>query len=151
MIKFYNTQIVFQEVPDEVTLAINLTNCPYRCHGCHSPYLRQDIGTPLTQEILESMIVNYRGITCVCFMGLSNLEPDYDELKKLREVVSKKYELKTAWYTGQNADEIFAYNLADWKNWDYIKFGPYVEALGGLDKKSSNQKLIKISEILPRD
>lgn len=147
MIKFYNTQIVFQEVPDEVTLAINLTNCPYTCPRCHSPYLRQDIGTQLTQELLESMILNKRGITCVCFLGLSTNQQEYEELKVLRDIVSQKYDLKTAWYTGQNAEEIFT-DSTDWKNWDYIKFGRYVEALGGLDKSTTNQKLIKTETLL---
>ena len=40
MLKYYNYDIVFQEYPDEVTLAINLTMCPNRCVGCHSAYLR---------------------------------------------------------------------------------------------------------------
>lgn len=39
MLKYVNTDIVFQEFPDEVTLAINLSNCPCHCPGCHSSYL----------------------------------------------------------------------------------------------------------------
>ena len=35
MVRFYNFDIVFAEIPDEVTLAINITGCPYRCPGCH--------------------------------------------------------------------------------------------------------------------
>lgn len=147
MIKFYNTQIVFQEVPDEISLAINLTNCPYACPGCHSPHLRCDIGTPLTREIFESMIINYRGITCVCFMGLSTKQDEYNELKALRDIASQKYGLKTAWYTGQSPEEIFVNTDTDWKNWDYIKFGRYIEALGGLDKSTTNQKLINIKTL----
>ena len=37
MLKYAGYDIVFQEIPDEVTLAISLTNCPNRCPGCHSP------------------------------------------------------------------------------------------------------------------
>lgn len=47
MIKYYNTDIVFQEIPGEVTLAINLTRCPFKCKGCHSTHLQQDIGEEL--------------------------------------------------------------------------------------------------------
>ena len=36
MLKYVNTGIVFQEIPDEVTLAVNISGCPCRCHGCHS-------------------------------------------------------------------------------------------------------------------
>ena len=39
MLKYVNTDIVFQEIPDEVTLAVNISNCPCRCPGCHSQYL----------------------------------------------------------------------------------------------------------------
>ena len=35
MLKYVNTGIVFQEIPDEVTLAINISGCPCHCPGCH--------------------------------------------------------------------------------------------------------------------
>lgn len=47
MVRFYNFDIVFAEIPDEVTLAINITGCPYRCPGCHSPHLQTDCGDML--------------------------------------------------------------------------------------------------------
>ena len=31
MLRYINTDIVFQEFPDEVTLAINISGCPCRC------------------------------------------------------------------------------------------------------------------------
>lgn len=48
MLKYVNTGVVFQEIPDEVTLAVNISNCPCRCPGCHSRYLWGDVGEPLT-------------------------------------------------------------------------------------------------------
>ena len=65
MIKFVDTKIVFQEVPDEVSLAINLSNCPCHCKGCHSPYLAEDIGEDLTIERLTQLATEAEGITCV--------------------------------------------------------------------------------------
>ena len=56
MLKYVNTGVVFQEIPDEVTLAVNLSGCPCRCPGCHSRYLWQDVGTPLTPMELERMV-----------------------------------------------------------------------------------------------
>ena len=50
MLKYVNYDIVFQEFPDEVTLAINLSLCPNGCPGCHSAYLKEDIGEELTEE-----------------------------------------------------------------------------------------------------
>lgn len=31
MLKYVNCGIVFQEIPDEVTLSINISNCPCHC------------------------------------------------------------------------------------------------------------------------
>ena len=70
MLKYLNTGIVFQEIPDEVTLSINITNCPCRCPSCHSQYLWQDIGEPLTPMVLDRFMTEYKNeVTCVCFMG----------------------------------------------------------------------------------
>ena len=47
MLRYTNTDIVFQELPDEVTLAVNLSGCPCRCPGCHSKnvdYMTRIIG-----------------------------------------------------------------------------------------------------------
>ena len=46
MLKYANFDIVFQEVPEEVTLAINISNCPNQCPGCHSKYLWENKGKP---------------------------------------------------------------------------------------------------------
>ncbi len=70
MLKVASFDIVFQEIPGEVTLALNLSNCPCHCKGCHSPHLWEDIGEPLDEQLLDSLIDRYKGlITCVCFMG----------------------------------------------------------------------------------
>ena len=50
MLKYVDTKIVFREVPDEITLCINISNCPCHCKGCHSPYLAEDIGTVLDES-----------------------------------------------------------------------------------------------------
>ena len=69
MIKFSNVEVVFAEVPDEVSLAINITNCPHKCKDCHSPWLQEDVGQPLTEDLLNSLLAEYDYITCVLFMG----------------------------------------------------------------------------------
>ena len=67
--KYLDTKIVFQEVPDEISLAINITGCPCNCDGCHSPYLAEDTGEILSEKALSALIEANLGITCVCFMG----------------------------------------------------------------------------------
>ena len=66
MLRYADYDIVFQEIPDEVTLAINLSNCPNHCKGCHSAYLMEDVGEPLTEESLSTLLGKYgKAITCV--------------------------------------------------------------------------------------
>ena len=61
MLKFHNYDIVFQEIPDEVTLAVNITGCPCHCPGCHSPHLWEDSGTELDEAMLRRIYEDYAG------------------------------------------------------------------------------------------
>lgn len=138
MLKYVNTSVVFQEIPDEVTLAVNLSNCPCRCPGCHSHYLWTDIGEPLTTIALETMVRDYGGdITCVCFMG-GDAEPEY--VNALAEYLRREHrQLKTAWYSGRSRVPAVVRK----NNFDYIKLGPYIEHLGCLKDRTTNQRLYK--------
>ena len=44
MLKYIDTKVTFAEVPNEISLCINISNCPCNCKGCHSSYLAEDIG-----------------------------------------------------------------------------------------------------------
>ena len=88
----YNYDIVCQEVPDEITLAVNISCCPNRCKGCHSPWLLEDKGEPMTEEMLDSLIGKYQSaITCFCFMG-GDIEPF--EIQRLASWIKKKYQAR---------------------------------------------------------
>ena len=67
--KYVDAKVVFQEIPDEITLAISISGCTIHCAGCHSKYLWDDIGELLTIDSLKQLIEKNSGITCVCFMG----------------------------------------------------------------------------------
>lgn len=141
MLKYVDYDIVFQEIPDEVTLAVNLSNCPYRCKGCHSPHLQQDIGKELDESALAGLLQSYeRAITCICFMGG---DTDTGELYRLADFVRKSRggKVKTAWYSGN--DRLPA-NSKD--HFDFVKTGPYIEMLGGLNKRTTNQRLYRIED-----
>ena len=69
MLKYVDTLVTFSEIPDEITLCINISNCPCHCKGCHSSYLAEDIGEELNISTLRELINNNKGITCVSFMG----------------------------------------------------------------------------------
>lgn len=139
--KYVNTGVVFQEIPDEVTLSINISNCPCRCLGCHSEYLWKDIGEPLNVMTLGLMLKDYADdITCVAFMG-GDATPD--EVDALAAWVRERYpELSIAWYSGR---AILSKDIHV-KNFDYIKLGPYVERLGPLNKSTTNQRLYKVNK-----
>ena len=135
--KYVNTEVVFQEVPDETTLAINISNCPCQCKGCHSPYLAEDIGEEVTASSLIDLIKANKGITCVAIMG-GDAEPG--EVEYYSKLVRKIFKLKYAWYSGK---QILPENI-DISEFDYIKLGPYIEELGGLKSPTTNQRLYKI-------
>lgn len=139
MLKYLNTDVVFQEIPGEVSLAINITGCPCRCPGCHSQYLWGDIGEPLTEDALDNMINRqHQNITCVALMGGDAIPAEVDRLMcHLRKSYPK---LHTAWYSGRTTLSADA-NL---DNFDYIKLGPYLKHLGSLRNRNTNQRLYRI-------
>jgi len=140
MLRYSNYNIVFQEIPGEVTLAVNLSNCPNRCKGCHSPYLQQNIGEILDNESLDGLLNKYgNSITCVCFMG-GDSNPK--EIEKMSVLVHQKTKgnIKTGWYSGK---DILPENISV-DNFDYIKIGAYIESCGGLDNPDTNQRFYMI-------
>ena len=138
MVKYYNTMVVFEEIPNEITLAINITNCPCKCKGCHSKFLWEDIGTDLTADEIDRLIEKNDGITTICFMG-GDAEPDMINI--LAEYVHEVKHLKVGWYSGKDS----YYKNINFTWFDYIKLGHYDEELGGLDKRTTNQKLFKLT------
>ena len=139
MVKFVDTLVSFQEVPDEITLCINISNCPCHCEGCHSPYLAEDIGEYLTPNKLLELVNSNKGISCVCFMG-GDSNPG--EINGLAAVIRYQTNLKTAWYSGrQYIPEGLNLNY-----FDYIKVGPYIPKLGGLDSETTNQIMYKVED-----
>ena len=99
MLKFHNYDIVFQEIPDELTLAVNLTGCPCHCPGCHSPHLWEDTGTELDAETLRAIHAEYAGeVTCICLMGG---DADPAAIERLCAFVKQEMGLRSAWWSGR--------------------------------------------------
>lgn len=137
MLKYVNTDVVFQEIPNETTLAINISNCPCHCKGCHSSYLVEDIGTELTAHSLLELLKKNKGITCVAMMG-GDSEPQ--EVEYFSELVRNIAGLRYAWYSGRQE---LPKNI-DISKFNYIKLGPYIEELGGLKSPTTNQRLYEV-------
>ena len=139
MLKYVDTLVSFQEVPDEISLCINISNCPCYCEGCHSPYLAEDIGEYLTPYKLLELVNSNKGISCVCFMG-GDSSPRW--VNGLAAVLRHHTNLKVAWYSGKR----HIYNGINLRYFDYIKIGPYIPELGGLDSETTNQIMYKVED-----
>lgn len=145
MLKYVETEVTFAEIPDHISLCINISGCKNKCKGCHSPHLAKDIGEPLDYKAIDSLIENNKGISCVVFMGGDS---DPKGINSLCYYIHKHYpSIKTAWYSG-NSDIPVSIDL---NNLDYIKLGPYIEEKGPLNVKTTNQRLYEIEAVPPEE
>ena len=139
-LKYVDTLVSFSEIPDEISLCINISNCPNNCKRCHSSYLKEDIGEELNIVSLYDLIRANSGVSCVCFMGGDQNPKLINDLAFAVGLLSDKPR-KVAWYSGNNhiSKEITL------KYFDYIKIGGYNELFGPLTCKTTNQKMYKIT------
>ena len=139
MLHYVDTDIVFQEIPDEVTLAVNLSGCPCRCPGCHSKHLWGEGGEVLDGEAVECMLKALRQeVTCLSLMG-GDAQPA--EVDRLAGWLRKRHpKLHIAWWSGRS----LLSPQVSLNNFDYIKLGPYLAHLGPLKSRSTNQRLYRV-------
>ena len=143
-LKYISYAITMQEVPDEVSLVINISGCPHKCEGCHSQYLSEYSGH-FVKDDLDRLINQYDGfISCICFMGG---DQNIKELNELLKYIKEKYRLKTSIYSGSDDFNLFKDSL---KYLDWLKIGSYKKELScddnfcyGVKLATSNQKLYK--------
>lgn len=138
-LKYQGYTIALQEVPDEISLAFNISGCTHRCPDCHSKYLWEYKGCYLGEDLLKVLSIYKDYISCVCFMGGDqNLEELYDLCEKV-----KSEGLKVCVYSGANDIKIFKGFIHN-SIIDYIKIGSYKQEYGGLDSTNTNQKMYKV-------
>ena len=126
------TSVVLEEIPDRVSLAVEISNCRGNCPGCHSPFLKKDIGRELTPEVIDRLVADNFGVNCFLFLGEGR---DPETLLDLADYARGKG-LLTAVYSGrEEVEDIF------WEHFDYIKLGPYKEECGPLNSPTTNQRL----------
>lgn len=136
MIKYKDCQVVFEEIPNMVSLAINITNCQNNCKGCHTPELRKNIGKELTDKEIDELLKNNDGVNCVILMGEGK---DHERVLEISNYIHRRHNLKTALYSGRENVESSILN-----EFDYVKTGPYIEKYGPLNSKTTNQRLYEI-------
>ena len=141
MLKYTDAIVTFAEIPDEITLCINITGCPIHCEDCHSKYLWEDIGEPLDLMHLTDLIDANNGITCVCIMGGDKNPSEVDDIAQ--DIKEYYPGLKVAWYSG---NQTLSKDI-DLHNFDFVKLGPYIKEKGPLNNPSTNQVLYEVTVV----
>ncbi|QGM79945.1 anaerobic ribonucleoside-triphosphate reductase activating protein [Otariodibacter oris] len=143
--RFVSEDIVWQEVPNEVSLAFLISGCPLGCKGCHSAYSWDSrVGHLLSEPYFEERLTLYQNlISCVLFMG-GEWHPE--ELCSLLTIAQQRG-LNTCLYTGLEKEQIPDYILS---KLTYIKTGRWIAERGGLNSLTTNQRFIhlKTGEVL---
>lgn len=138
MLNILPPDIVFQEVPEEISLALTVTGCQIGCKGCHSPDIwNPHNGDSLTEIRLAELLSQYHAlITCVVFFG-GEWQPHKLCLLLFQ---CQAAGFKTCLYTGEEdvSDTIKAHL-------DYLKAGPWRSERGGLASRNSNQRFIDMA------
>lgn len=128
------TDVVLEEVPDRVALAVEIPNCQGSCPGCHSSFLKLDLGKELTVAEADRLVEDNFGVNCFLFLGEGN---DHEALMELAAHLRAAHpDLELALYSGRQEVEEEIYEA-----FDFVKVGPYVEALGPLSEASTNQRM----------
>lgn len=132
------TSVVMEEIPDMVTLAVDISNCTGLCEGCHSPFLRKDVGVELTPAVIDKLLAGNFGVNCFLFLGEGN---DREALMSVASYIRTAYpDLSLAIYSGRENVEDDIYAL-----FDYVKVGPYRPDCGPLNSTTTNQRLYRVS------
>lgn len=124
--------VVFQEVPNEISLCFSVTGCEIACKGCHSTELWSDKnGIPLSNTLFEQWLFKYKGlISCVVFFG-GEWQP-HALIEKL--IIAKTHHLKTCLYSGRDHIDI---NIS--QHLTFLKTGAWQFDRGGLNNPNTNQ------------
>ena len=136
-LRYQHEEVVWIEVPGEVSLAYQFTGCPLRCKGCHSADTwKLGSGRLLEPDYFSKRLQQYKNlITCVLFMGGEWLP---NELLPYLQL-AREANLKTCLYTGLEEEQVPTELLP---LLDYLKTGPWIPERGGLDNPNSNQRFI---------
>ena len=130
------TSVVLEEIPDRVSLAVDISNCRGNCTGCHSPFLKGDIGDELTPAVIDSLVEENWGVNCFLFLGEGQ---DLQTLLSLAAHV-RSLGLEVALYSGREEVEPEL-----WQAFDYLKLGPYRPECGPLNNPATNQRLYRVA------
>lgn len=130
------TSVVIEEIPDRLTLAVEISRCQGTCEGCHSPFLRGDIGAALTEDAVDRLFEQNFGVNCFLFLGEGD---DRAALLHMADYIHSVHGVRVALYSGREDVE-----QELWHAFDYIKVGPYRAELGPLNRPMTNQRIYRV-------
>ena len=146
MLKYLYNKVVFQEIPNEVSLGLSISGCTIHCQGCNQRELWEDKGINLTIGEINRLLIEQKGVTCLLLLGG---ERDIDALTEIFQYFHQK--IKTAWYCG--LDMVPKDKLGILQYLDFCKLGHFDSELGGLASSTTNQRLFQynrmFSEVTP--
>lgn len=134
--------ITLAEIPNRLAVYFEIGNCTLHCKGCHSKHLWDSMKDDCTDSLNDIMYYVDRyyetGANAILFMGglrSSNVPP----LKFITCILRPLYE---------KGYDIGLYDGGEWDGWiekasrycKWVKVGPYIEKLGGLDNSTTNQR-----------
>ena len=141
--KYAEACITFAEVPDEVCLTYSITGCRNQCKGCHSPWLREDYGKDLMEDLVKDIEANANYITCVCFLGEGRNPGELADCIQ----IAKNAGLKVCLYSGADKlEDIAVLDYPEADGIDYLKIGSFQERLGGLKSPVTNQHMYRMKD-----
>lgn len=143
-----NKGITLTEVPNQIAVFFEIGNCTIHCEDCHSPELwdtnyTKDMET--YQDIKNYIEKQYKlGANAVLFMGglrSSGIDSEVFIQDILKPLYYDGYDI--CLYDGGKEDYTVI-KAAQYCKW--IKIGPYIKALGGLDNPNTNQRFYQLEE-----
>lgn len=139
-----NTDITFNELPDKMAYAIELGACKQHCVGCHSPELqKEDVSLTSLLDILEEAqdAIDAGANAIVVMGGTNNKHITAESLIALLQDLSDI--APTGLYSGSE-DEEQDKMIAMEGHCTWLKTGPYMDTLGGLESPRTNQRFYRI-------
>lgn len=137
--------ITFQEVPNEVSITLPILGCPRNCRGCSWSSINLDPSL-CTLDLGEffAYVDRYRDYaTCITVMGG---EWDIVFITEILTKIKTNYpNLRLALYSGKYIldDHLYCRVI---QLLDYLKEGGYVEELGPLSSKTTNQRFYDLRD-----
>lgn len=136
--KIYSTEVSFAEVPDEISLLVNVAGCDLNCPGCHWNEIQdKKIFNFTIDDLMAEIDKNLPLITTVCFMGG---EWHHRQLLSMLRATRER-NLSTCLYTGKKS---VTCDLKD--NLDFLKTGKWIASRGGLDAETTNQVFMDLNK-----